>query len=1167
MNDPPGAPPEDISPFERLARHAYGAARPVDDRGSDPLVDAWLATTDSAASHVRLPDPPDDPPVEVVDPAPPDVDPAEFPRYDIEGEIARGGMGVVLKAHDRELGRDVAIKILAERLARSPALVRRFVDEARIGGQLQHPGIVPVLEAGRRGERGPYFTMKLVKGRTLADLLRERTDVTADRHRFFDAFETVCQAVAYAHARRVVHRDLKPANVMVGAYGEVQVMDWGLARVLTDGDAAPDARSPGPGAGPPPRDPASALHSRAGSVMGTPGYMPPEQARGDVDVVDERADVFALGAILLEILTGRPAHHGADEKEIRRRASAGALDEARARLEASGADPELEAIVRACLEPSPSDRPRHAEAVAVAFSAYRAAAEERARAARIAAERATARAAAERRVRRRTVVAAAATLLAVGATAGTYLWRENERRVRRDHLELRVEEARDETVRALEAARHRPPGDVAAWTAAAEAARRMIALADDELVGPDKRARATRLETEVENGIAAARTAARQSERDRTLLHELETLRGLLGEHLDLSRLDADYERTFRAWGLEPAHLDPGWVAERLGSPAMRAAVATAVQVWALARARARPDDPLTPDLQALALTLDPDPWRKRLREALFAGDTDRLRAMAAEPGVKALDAASRILLANALFSAGDAPAAVALGRESRRRFPGDFWTHLELGAYFRHLDPPQLEAAAASFRTALALRPTSYAAAYNLSIVLQRQGRTEEAAHAAQHAVEQAPGNAVAWVRRAWVARNAGDLKTADHAVRRALAIRPRGRRVLTALGELQLARGENTAAADTFRRATRLFPDAETPWYGLGRALLASNDPDGAVAAFQKAIAANPAYAETHEELGLALKRTGNTEEAERHFREAIRLNPRLPAPRVNLGILLRQRGRVEDALAAYREAARVAPDFALVHREIGSLMLRRNDPRAAVEAYERALHVNPRDPETLCDLGLALMQSGRYAEALDRVRKGHELGRQRANWRYPSARWVQICEQRTRVATRLERLIDAGETPASPKERVGLALICLERGLFHRAAEWYRSSFVEAPHLAKRRSPNHRFLAARAAALAGAGEGRDAGGLDGETRSRWRGQAVAWLEAELAVWTEALDRHLSHAPATVRGALVAWWGTPDLAAIRDPDRLAALAPAEKKACDALWTRAAAIRARCRE
>ncbi len=282
------------------------------------------------------------------------------------GEIARGGMGAVLKGRDPDLGRDLAVKVLLESHRDKPELIRRFIEEAQIGGQLQHPGIVPIYELGTFADRRPYFAMKLVKGRTLSSLLDDRSDRVHDLPRFLSIFESVCQTIAYAHARGVIHRDLKPSNIMVGSFGEVQVMDWGLAKVLPQGGATDDAsagktkerdtiiataRSGG--------DSDSDL-SKAGSVMGTPSYMAPEQARGEIDRLDERCDVFALGSILCEVLTGEPAFIGRSSGEIQRKASRGELKDALDRLDGSGSDAELIALAKDCLASELEDRPRHA---------------------------------------------------------------------------------------------------------------------------------------------------------------------------------------------------------------------------------------------------------------------------------------------------------------------------------------------------------------------------------------------------------------------------------------------------------------------------------------------------------------------------------------------------------------------------------------------------------------------------------------------------------------------------------------------------------------------------------------------------------------------------------------------------------------------------------------
>jgi len=240
---------------------------------------------------------------EVVADAPVLERPKDAPRYEVGPLLGQGGMGEVILHKDHLIGRHVAKKTLLPQAASERALAR-FVREARVQGQLEHPSVVPVYDFGVGADGKPFFTMKRVRGETLARIVEGVADKDQDyaarfsRHKLLAAFRQVCLAVEYAHTRGVVHRDLKPSNIMLGDFGEVYVLDWGLAKLRTDdateGDAPLRDVSDGP-----------AFSDRTGpnDMVGTPAYMAPEQFGRGRNAFDTRQDVFALGAILFEILT------------------------------------------------------------------------------------------------------------------------------------------------------------------------------------------------------------------------------------------------------------------------------------------------------------------------------------------------------------------------------------------------------------------------------------------------------------------------------------------------------------------------------------------------------------------------------------------------------------------------------------------------------------------------------------------------------------------------------------------------------------------------------------------------------------------------------------------------------------------------------------------------
>ena len=307
---------------------------------------------------------------------------SELDEYAIEAELGRGGMGVVYRAFDPRLRRHIALKLMHQEA--TAANLTRFRDEAQVTAQLQHPSVVPIYDIGQAESGEIYYTMRLVRGQTLAEVVSEhRTHLAGNDpeapegwtpFKLLQMFVTVCRSASYAHDRGVVHRDLKPSNVMIGAYGEVNVLDWGLAKFL--GSSARDswtgAHEPTPGegllrvgvvqAGP------GHQKTQAGTIVGTPAFMAPEQAYGRSPDVSFSADVYSLGAILYYILTGTPPRHGT-AAEVMEQLTRG-TPPLQLRTAEPGISPDLDRLCMNALASEPSDRLESATLLADSVEGY-----------------------------------------------------------------------------------------------------------------------------------------------------------------------------------------------------------------------------------------------------------------------------------------------------------------------------------------------------------------------------------------------------------------------------------------------------------------------------------------------------------------------------------------------------------------------------------------------------------------------------------------------------------------------------------------------------------------------------------------------------------------------------------------------------------------------------
>ncbi len=701
------------------------------------------------------------------DPAPP---PARSARYEVLGEIARGGMGVIIRMRDNDLGRDVAMKVLQSRHSGNRASVQRFVEEAQIAGQLQHPGVLEVYVLGLRPDGRPYFTMKLIKGRTLAAILAERVAPRDGAGAILRTFERVCQTMAYAHARGVIHRDLKPANMMVGNFGEVQLVDWGLAKVLsTDRGGGGAAESPrSTGADTQIRIPdSSGPASMHGSVMGTPAYMPPEQARGEIDELDERADVFALGAILCEILTGAPAYTGeaADMLEAGR---AGDLADAIARLDACGADRELTDLARACLSPGRRGRPRDAGAVTERLSAHLASVEERARGAEVAAARTRARAIAATGL----AVALAVTVVAIAFGVTGFLWAGKN--VLQAQL-AKSEEANAEmkaAMEALAAAKEAPVSDERPWVALRAAGARVAALQGAVDLDAETRHRASEFVDKFE-----------QADRDRRVIERIEELVIVGATHEDTESwitMEAELRRAFGEYGIDMLAMDHGEIAARIRASELAPQLADALELWVATcgylagrGVAGHTKEQLLAWLDVL-YEADPDPYRTEIRRQVYSeqADLDALRPLAASAEFESAMPRTLAWLGTCFLRAQDLDAMNDVFLRALVLHPADFMLNFD---YAYHLDlSDRLEEAIRQYHRALALRPKNAGIWRRLGVALRKVGDEKGSVYTLDQSIRYQPQYAPTFVDLGLSRAAAGDARGAMEAWRRALEIEP---------------------------------------------------------------------------------------------------------------------------------------------------------------------------------------------------------------------------------------------------------------------------------------------------------------------------------------------------------------------------------------------------------
>jgi len=977
-------------------------------------------------------------------------------------------------------------------------------------------------------------------------------------------------------------------------------MDWGFAKVLATSDT--DIPEPAPDAEP-------AAGSQAGCLMGTPAYMAPEQARGEVERVDRRADVFSLGAILCELLTGQPPYGGSDPAAVLEKAMRAELQCAGSRLQASVADDKLKSLAAACLAAEPAGRPADAGAVAVTLTAYLTSVQQRLQAAaeqRVAAEaratQASATVLAERRARRFTLAFALAVVMLM-VLAGGVVWRlQDERQTRAieaSRIDVQVQAALTET--ADFAGRKQ-------WSEALAAARR----AHDLLEGRSA-------------GVLARQTG--EVLKDVKFVADLEEIR------LETSNVDVESNRyafaaalprfkfAFEQYGL-PLSMAPEAGAERLRQrpEAIRGAVLAALDSWwqiALVENAAE-----RAELCDLIVAVDTDGFRRQVRAEIVTGERARLEELAARREVTDLPPATLQLLAWALIKAGAVDAAVSVLQAAQLRFPDDFWINHELARASLGLRPAKVDDAVRYFAAARALRPHSAIACAHLGYALGRKGDWDGVIAVSRKAIELNPNFARGHTHLGSGLLEKGDLKgalsaleksrslfpdepethanlslvllrlgrpkDAESAIDKALKLRPAMPQAHNNLGLVRKALGDDVGARAAFEKAISLKSDWASPYSNLANILQKQNNLDRAEAMLRKALAHEPKYAPAHDTLGTIASRKMDWPAAIASFRRAVECDARFGLAHYNLGLTLHAQGHIHGGLAALHKALQADGD-AVFFGALGVTLTKLAHHDQAIQAFHRGLLMQPESPElhfragnawagkqqwskacdafgealrlkpewglARCRLADALTEQGRFAEALAEYRRGLEASVKNPQWRTLADQGSRRLERWLKLENDLPALARGDLKPANADEHIVYARLSRCKGWYATSAHCYREAFRAKPALATLGQPRHRYAAACVAALAGVAQGKDADTVSEDERERWRSQAPLWLRAELDVWTQLAHKKPPQSLNSAAVMFVQWRNDPSFEPLRQRDMLARLPDAERAAWRQCW------------
>jgi len=929
-------------------------------------------------------------------------------RFRMEEELGRGGMGVVYRAEDADIGRKVALKLIRRDQAGFEVAQERFRREATVTGRLEHPGIVPVYAMGQDEHGEPYYAMQLVRGeslRTVIDefnkrdqgrLWRDLTERNLRLRELLNGFVSVCQTVAFAHSKGVIHRDLKPANIQVGKYGETLVLDWGMAGFVKDKDDSPSRAV---------ESLPITVESNSGSTMqgvalGTPAYMSPEQANGHWDIVGPASDVFSLGATLYHMLAGQVPYSGREALTLARKAAFDAP-----RQHKPGVPKPLEAVCLKAMAKDPKDRYANAEALAAdvrqwlgdePVSAYR--------------EPLTAQAGRWARRHKPLVAAFSATLLAVlvlGAMGGWWLDRQraktaakrqetdqNARRVIGDGRELlktawladddkELSEARARAEKAVEIARN--------------------GGASNEVI---KEATAFAEEAQAKVAQAKKNQRLRDAILDISEPHEMKTYlrdeKGLMAAQAQ-SSVEEKFVQAFRRWGVDLDKDNPEDAAALLGDQPERSReeMVAGLDEWALDRRKRNRPEAEWRRLSDLADRLDGNDRRRELRrirnsEALrtervqweiarslnpwleladlpIGPNTRQLRELADDLKAEKEPVLGLVSLSRALETAGDARRCEAVLRTGLVAHPDSVVLLDALGKWLERQKPPRRSEAIECYRAARVARPLL---GVSLGDALLASNRAADAEQVLRDLLRRQPDNpeALLGLGKCLGTERKQDLAIA--AYRQAIALQPDYAQAYNNLGTVLHDQKKLDEAVAAYRQAIALQPNFTKAYYNLGNVLRDQKKLDEAVAAYRQAIALQSNYTPAYYNLGHALDNQKKLDEAVAAFRQAIALQSNFAPAYYELGRVLHDQKKLDEAVAAYRQAIALQPDYAQAYNNLGTVLHDQKKLDEAVAAYRRAIALQSNFAQPYYNLGSVRHDQKKLNEAVAAYRQAIAL-----------------------------------------------------------------------------------------------------------------------------------------------------------------------------------------------